>query len=98
MPGKPYKYPWRQIPRALRREVQDRWDDMRVAPTFELMITDLCEMIAVIERYRRQIDPIVIEPDWDTPCIVCGMVPTVPSTRMCGPCTFGDSDTADGNW
>lgn len=22
----------------------------------------------------------------------------VPVTGMCGPCTFGEADTADGNW
>jgi hypothetical protein len=37
-------------------------------------------------------------PDWVTPCTNCGAVPTVPATGMCGPCTFGESDTANGNW
>jgi len=38
------------------------------------------------------------EPDYDTPCEVCGATPTVPVTGMCGPCTFGEADTAGGNW
>lgn len=38
------------------------------------------------------------EPDWDTPCEVCGQTPTVPITGLCGPCTFGEADTAGGNW
>lgn len=38
------------------------------------------------------------EPDWSTPCMNCEQVPTVPITSMCGPCTFGESDTIDGNW
>lgn len=38
------------------------------------------------------------EPDWDTPCIVCGEVPTLPATGMCGPCTFGEAETIGGNW
>ena len=32
------------------------------------------------------------------PCIVCGAQPTVKATEMCGPCTFGETATADGNW
>lgn len=37
-------------------------------------------------------------PDWKTPCLICGDVPTVPATGMCGPCTFGEADTIGGNW
>jgi len=36
--------------------------------------------------------------DWDTTCEVCGEVPTVPASGMCGPCTFGDASTINGNW
>ena len=36
--------------------------------------------------------------DWEHPCDVCGALPTVPETGMCGPCTFGEADTAGGNW
>ncbi len=39
-----------------------------------------------------------IEPDYDTPCEVCGVTPTVPATGMCGPCSFGEAETAGGNW
>ena len=38
------------------------------------------------------------EPDWTRKCEVCGEVPIMPATGMCGPCTFGDADTAGGNW
>ena len=38
------------------------------------------------------------EPDWSGKCEVCGQSPTVPETGMCGPCTFGEADTAFGNW
>ena len=38
------------------------------------------------------------EPDWNTPCEVCGAVPTVAGIGMCGPCTFGEAETAGGNW
>ena len=38
------------------------------------------------------------EPDWDGECTSCGQSPTHPLTGMCGPCTFGESDTIGGNW
>lgn len=38
------------------------------------------------------------EPDWEHECIVCGAVPTLPATGMCGPCTFGEAETIGGNW
>lgn len=38
------------------------------------------------------------KPDWEHPCENCGQVPTVPLTGLCGPCTFGEADTAGGNW
>ena len=39
-----------------------------------------------------------MEPDWKKTCIVCGARPIVPASGMCGPCTFGEADTAGGNW
>lgn len=39
-----------------------------------------------------------LQPDWTQPCEVCGQTPIVPFTGMCGPCTFGEADTAGGNW
>jgi hypothetical protein len=38
------------------------------------------------------------KPDWKRKCMVCGEKPVVPATGMCGPCTFGEADTAGGNW
>lgn len=38
------------------------------------------------------------EPDWEGKCEVCGQSPIVPETGMCGPCTFGEAETAGGNW
>jgi hypothetical protein len=38
------------------------------------------------------------EPDWTKKCEVCGASPILPCTGMCGPCTFGEADTANGNW
>ncbi len=38
------------------------------------------------------------EPDWDVECIMCGMSPILPLTGMCGPCTFGEAETINGNW
>lgn len=37
-------------------------------------------------------------PDWTRQCEVCGETPIVPFTGLCGPCTFGEADTAGGNW
>jgi len=37
-------------------------------------------------------------PDWTKGCEVCGAKPVVPETGMCGPCTFGEAETAGGNW
>ena len=37
-------------------------------------------------------------PDWSKNCEVCGQTPIVPVTGMCGPCTFGEAETAGGNW
>ena len=38
------------------------------------------------------------EPDWGSNCELCGESPIVPATGMCGPCTWGEADTAGGNW
>lgn len=38
-----------------------------------------------------------VEPDWTKTC-QCGDTPIVPATGLCGPCTFGEADTAGGNW
>lgn len=37
-------------------------------------------------------------PDWTAECENCGQSPVVPATGLCGPCTFGEADTAGGNW
>lgn len=46
-------------------------------------------------REKRKSDG---KPDWSRKCDVCGQRPVVPETGMCGPCTFGEADTAGGNW
>lgn len=38
------------------------------------------------------------DPDWTGKCANCGASPIVPVTGLCGPCTFGEADTAGGNW
>ena len=35
---------------------------------------------------------------WDAECEVCGQSPVVRATGLCGPCTFGEAETAGGNW
>lgn len=39
-----------------------------------------------------------VAPDWSKPCMNCQDTPVVPLTGMCGPCTFGEAETAGGNW
>lgn len=34
----------------------------------------------------------------DVPCTVCGEKPTVRASGLCGPCTWGEADTINGNW
>ena len=36
--------------------------------------------------------------DWTRRCQVCSATPVVNATGLCGPCTFGEADTAGGNW
>lgn len=38
------------------------------------------------------------EKDWSRKCEVCEATPVVNATGLCGPCTFGEADTAGGNW
>lgn len=38
------------------------------------------------------------DPDYDHECEVCGATPVLPVTGLCGPCTFGEAETAGGNW
>ena len=38
------------------------------------------------------------KPDWTRNCSVCGASPVVPITGMCGPCSFGEAETTDGDW
>lgn len=35
---------------------------------------------------------------WDKECSVCGAIPVVKVTGMCGPCTWGEAETIGGNW
>lgn len=38
------------------------------------------------------------DPNYDQECDLCGEKPTVGETGLCGPCCFGEADTAGGNW
>lgn len=49
----------------------------------------------IIPETMREED---IAPDWTNDCEVCGATPVVPATGLCGPCTFGEAETAGGNW
>lgn len=49
------------------------------------------------EKVLTRDDP-EAKPDWSHGCENCGARPILPLTGMCGPCTFGEADTAGGNW
>jgi len=46
----------------------------------------------------REAFPSEVKPDWTKKCAVCGESPVVPITGLCGLCTFGEAETAEGNW
>jgi len=56
----------------------------------------VCYKKAMVKKIRQT--EIMAEKDWKTKCIVCGQVPTMRATEMCGPCTFGEAETIGGNW
>lgn len=39
-----------------------------------------------------------MQPNWKVKCCACGQKPTVGDLELCGPCCFGEADTAGGNW
>lgn len=55
-------------------------------------------LTACEEREQKKKPEQSTEPDWTSECEVCGQTPIVPMTGLCGPCTFGEADTAGGNW
>lgn len=60
-----------------------------------------CKKNLLMKEQQKHEDAMAAEetkPDWNGSCDVCGMSPIVPLTGLCGPCTFGDADTAGGNW
>lgn len=36
--------------------------------------------------------------DWYTHCMVCGELPTLHPTGLCGPCCTGEEETKGGRW
>ena len=50
------------------------------------------------QQSKKSDKPKDTDPDWTKKCIICGATPILPVTEMCGPCTFGEADTANGNW
>ena len=47
---------------------------------------------------ERGVAPDAGDPDWSRECTTCGEKPVVKATGLCGPCTFGEAETAGGNW
>jgi len=50
------------------------------------------------DRRRTKREEDATSPDWSKTCMNCGMPPIVPTSGMCGPCTFGEAETVNGNW
>lgn len=55
------------------------------------------------EKHKRQPkhntrDGLDDSPNWEVECENCGQKPTVGDMGLCGPCCFGEADTAGGNW
>lgn len=50
------------------------------------------------DKDGNELDEKLTKPDWNGSCEVCDMSPIVPLTGMCGPCTFGEAETINGNW
>jgi len=51
-----------------------------------------------LEEDRSNVCLTCVAPDYERECDNCGATPILPMTGMCGPCTFGEAETADGNW
>jgi len=49
-------------------------------------------------KRKKKDEPPNTEPDWTKNCENCGATPIVPFCGLCGPCCFGEADTANGNW
>lgn len=49
-------------------------------------------------RKREREDQGSFRKNWNVPCMNCALTPTVGDTALCGPCYFGEADTAMGNW
>ena len=50
------------------------------------------------KRIEQMSDEEAFEKDWNRRCEVCDATPVVFATSLCGPCTFGEANTAGGNW
>lgn len=53
---------------------------------------------SIKKKSKRDSEPHKMEPDWTSECENCGATPVVSCTGLCGPCTFGEADTVDGDW
>lgn len=49
----------------------------------------MSEQMTSLEAFR---------PDWERACEVCDQKPVVNATGLCGPCTWGEADTMNGEW
>jgi len=64
------------------------------------LVERLTQSLSMSKRYveKKKYKSTGSEPDWLEKCDLCDSSPVVSSTGLCGPCTFGEADTAGGNW
>ena len=62
------------------------------------MTDDEIHTIEQREAAGEDLDNHAFDKDWTRKCEVCGQKPVVLATGLCGPCTWGESDTIGGNW
>ncbi len=94
--GKPHRDP----PEKERGELLDYGTfSTEVSMSDDFIPHDFDEaMAAVKDDALRKGESTDTTPDWSRCCENCDAKPVVPQTGLCGPCTFGEAETAGGNW
>jgi hypothetical protein len=72
------------------------WRDLFLSRMEKMSNVD--DWLAEHKRNKAEREKKENAPDWTRHCANCNETPVVKSTGLCGPCTFGEADTAGGNW
>lgn len=54
--------------------------------------------MSLTQKEQEELENLEAFEPQDKKCIVCGQKPVVAAVELCGPCTWGESDTMDGQW